>query len=151
MQPCDRDSLSAPGFGGGLIPPRYAWVPPRSRSLGADCIAFWEAAGGQLLEWQKTVIDGILGIDADEHWASSNDGMCVARQNGKGVVLQAIELFTAFELGYSLGYKLVVHTAHEFATCQEHQLRLDDVIQNAPHLHARVKGTSSRTGRSRST
>ncbi len=122
-----------------MIPPRYAWVPPRSRSLGPDCIAFWESAGGQLLEWQKTVIDGILGIDADEHWASTNDGMCVARQNGKGVVLQAIELFTAFELGYSLGYKLVVHTAHEFATCQEHQLRLDEVIQNAPHLHARVK------------
>jgi hypothetical protein len=63
----------------------------------------------------------------------------VARQNGKGVILQAIEAFVAFELGQAFGYSVVMHTAHEFATSLEHQLRLEDVIQDAPHLHAKVK------------
>lgn len=118
-----------------MVPPRFQWVPPRSYSLGADCIAFWKDAGGQLYEWQELVIDGMLGITEDERLASSNDGMAVARQNGKGVVLQAIEVFFAFELGY----RVVMHTAHEFATSQEHQLRLEDFIQNCPHLHSRVR------------
>lgn len=130
---------AAAGIGGFVIEPRFVWVPPRERSLGPDCVAFWRAAGGILFEWQELVIDGMLGLDGEERWASSNDGLCVARQNGKGVVLQAVEVFVAFELGYRLGYRLVVHTAHEFATCQEHQLRLDDFIQNSPHLHAKVK------------
>ena len=32
-----------------------------------------------------------------------------------------------------------MHTAHEFATSQVHQMRLVQLIQNAPHLHARVR------------
>jgi hypothetical protein len=62
----------------------------------------------------------------------------VARQNGKGVILQAIEVFVAFELGHSQGYDVVMHTAHEFATSQEHQLRLEAVIQD-PGAARRVK------------
>jgi hypothetical protein len=103
--------------------------------LGADAIAWWEAAGGTLFDWQKLVIDAMLGLDEDDRWASSEDGLDVARQNGKGVVLQVVEGFCVFELGY----QVVMHTAHEFATSQEHQFRLEDVIQNAPHLHAQVK------------
>jgi len=123
-----------------MVEPRYAWVPPRARSLGRECVEFWKAAGGDpLLEWQEFVIDAILGLNDDDRFVSRDDGLCVARQNGKGVVLQAIELFVAFELGSAAGYDLVVHTAHEFATCQRHQIYLDEVIQNAPHLHARVK------------
>jgi hypothetical protein len=99
-------------------------------------VAFWRAAGGLLFEWQEQVIDGMLSLDAEDQWASSNDGLNVARQNGKGVILQAIEAFCAFELGYDV----VMHTAHEFATSQEHQLRLESFIQDAPDLHARVKG-----------
>jgi hypothetical protein len=122
-----------------LIQPRYAWVPPRAKSLGPDCVACWKAAGGALFDWQEFVIDGILGVAEDGRWASTDDGMTVARQNGKGVILQAVEVFVAFELGHSLGYDLILHTAHEFATSQDHQLRLDEFIQNCPHLHARVK------------
>lgn len=81
------------------------------------------------------MIDGMLGIDEDDQWVSTDDGVNVSRQNGKGVILQAIEAFFAFELGY----KVVMHTAHEFATSLEHQLRLEEVIQNAPDLHKLVK------------
>jgi predicted Fe-Mo cluster-binding NifX family protein len=121
-----------------VITPRYRWVPARSRSLGAECCSWFKDAGGNLFEWQEHVIDGMLGLlmeDGVERWASTDDGLNVARQNGKGVVLQAIEGFFAFELGYPV----VMHTAHEFATSQEHQMRLVSLIQNAPHLHARVR------------
>lgn len=121
------------------VAPRYAWCPPRARSLGPECAAFWRAAGGTLFDWQEAAIDAILGLGEDDLWASTNDGVNVARQNGKGVILQAIEAFVAFELGSSLGYSTVMHTAHEFATSLEHQLRLEDVIREAPHLHSKVK------------
>jgi hypothetical protein len=88
-----------------------------------------------LFEWQKQVVRGMLGVGEDGLFATANDGMCVARQNGKGVILQAVEVFFAFELGYPL----VMHTAHEFATSQVHQARLDEFIQNCPQLHSRVK------------
>jgi hypothetical protein len=103
--------------------------------LGEDAVAWWEAAGGRLFDWQKRVIVAMLGVGEDGLWTSAEDGLVVARQNGKGVVLQVVEAFCAFELGY----RVVMHTAHEFATSQEHQYRLEDFIQNAPHLHARVK------------
>lgn len=118
-----------------MIEPRIAWVPDCARSLGPDCVEFWRSAGGILFDWQAFVIKGMLGLGEDGRWVSSEDGLNVARQNGKGVILQAIEAFTAFELGYDV----VMHTAHEFATSQEHQLRLEAMIQDCPHLHARVK------------
>ena len=119
-----------------MIEPRFAWVPPRVRSLGPDCIAFWQDAGGILYDWQKLVIDGVLGLGVDDRWVTGNDGICVARQNGKGVIEQALEVYFAFELGYPV----VMHTAHEFATSQEHQIRLETFIQDCPHLHAKVRG-----------
>ncbi len=118
-----------------MIEPRFSWVPPSSRSLGEECIAFWKAAGGSLFAWQERVIVGMLGVREDGKWASTEDGLDVARQNGKGVILQAIELFCLFELGF----KVVVHTAHEFATAQQHFMRIEDVIRNCPDLHSRVK------------
>jgi hypothetical protein len=119
-----------------VVTPRFAWAPPRSRSLGAECAEFWRAAGGTLFDWQEFAIDQILGLDEEGRWVSATDGINVARQNGKGVILQAIETFAAFELGC----RVVMHTSHEFATSQEHQLRLESFIQDAPHLHARVRG-----------
>ena len=98
-------------------------------------MAFWESHGGELFEWQRLVIDGFLGLDENDEWTAANCGLNVARQNGKGVVLQALEVFATFELGVDL----VIHTAHEFATSQEHQLRLEAFIQDSPGLHAMVK------------
>ena len=126
---------SSEGLGRSVIEPRWCWVPEGARSFGDDAIAWWESHGGSLFEWQKTVVRGLLTVDDEDLFVAANDGMCVARQNGKGVILQVVEGFLAFELGY----QLVMHTAHEFATSQEHQARLETFIQDAPGLHARVK------------
>ena len=121
-----------------VIEPRFAWTPACARSLGQDCIDWWTAAGGSLFAWQEMVIIGMLGLDEEDQFVSTDDGVNVSRQNGKGVILQAIEGFAAFELGYDL----VMHTAHEFATCLDHQMRLEGVVQDAPHLHSRVRERS---------
>lgn len=118
-----------------MIPPRYAWSPKCARSLGQECVEFWRSAGGVLFDWQAFAIEGMLGLSEEDHWVSSNDGLDVARQNGKGVILQAIEVYFAFELGYPV----VMHTAHEFSTSLEHQLRLERMIQECPHLHSKVR------------
>jgi predicted Fe-Mo cluster-binding NifX family protein len=101
-------------------------------------VQWFKDAGGHLFLWQELVIEGMLGLVEDagvERWATSDDGLNVARQNGKGVILQAVEGFFAFELGYPV----VMHTAHEFSTSQVHQTRLVALIQNCPHLHAKVR------------
>jgi hypothetical protein len=118
-----------------MVVPRVAWVPEHCDTLGEDAADWWESHGGKLFEWQRYVLDGILAVDAERRFVSSNDGMCLARQNGKGVVLQVIEGFCAFELGAPL----VMHTAHEFPTSSVHQARLMAFIQDAPALHAKVK------------
>ena len=48
-----------------MIEPRFAWVPPHSRTLGADAIAWWKANGGSLFEWQELVVEGLLALDDD--------------------------------------------------------------------------------------
>ena len=110
-------------------------MPSRNGTLGKDAADWWEAHGGRLDAWQRYVLEGILGVDADGRWASTEDGINVARQNGKGVVLQVVEGFCAFELHFPV----CMHTAHEFSTSQEHQIRLEQFIQDAPALHQRVK------------
>jgi hypothetical protein len=69
-------------------------------------------------------------------WATVDDGLDVARQNGKGVVLQADRAVRGVRA------RLPGRDAHrhEFATCQEHMYRLMGFIQDCDHLDARVKG-----------
>ena len=129
--------MAAEGFGSALslVVPRVGWVPARARSLGADACDWWKAHGGHLFLWQELVIDGLLSLDENDRWSTSNDGICVARQNGKGVIEQVVEGFCAVELGL----EVVMHTAHEFPTSTEHQLRLMSFFQNDPSLHAKVR------------
>lgn len=110
-------------------------MPGCSVNLGAEAASWWESHGGRLFDWQKLGLEGILGLGDDNRWVCMEDGLDVARQNGKGVVLQVVEGFFAFELGY----ELVTHTAHEFKTCREHMHRMMSFVQNAPGLHARVR------------
>jgi hypothetical protein len=84
---------------------------------------------------QELVLAGALGVGSDGRWRTLEVGLNVPRQNGKGEVLIARELYGLFELGE----RLVIHTAHEFKTSAEHFNRLEDVVRNCPELHGRVK------------
>lgn len=76
-------------------------------------------------------------------WAATEVGLVVPRQNGKGAILEARELVGLF----LLRERLLIHSAHQFKTAQEHFLRLVSRINEVPELKARLKPKSGiRTG-----
>lgn len=93
-------------------------------SDGDDCIALASALGLELLEWQRWLVRWILAVDADGNLACRQVVLIVPRQNGKGAVLEAIELYWLIVAGI----KTAVHTAHEADTAAGHQERLDTLI-----------------------
>lgn len=99
-------------------------------------MAFAAAAGLKADPWQADVVEGMLAVDKTERLCHFESGLNVARQNGKGGVLEIIELDALFNWP---GQNLIIHSAHEFATAMEHQRRLESLIQNTPELHCQVK------------
>jgi hypothetical protein len=83
---------------------------------------------------QELIVAGSLGVGLDGRWQTLEVGVNVPRQNGKGEVLIARELFGLFELGE----RLVIHTAHEFKTSAEHFQRLESIVRECPELHGLV-------------
>ena len=84
---------------------------------------------------QELVLASSLGVREDGRWQTREVGVNMPRQNGKGEILIARELFGLFELGE----RLVIHTAHEFKTSAEHFNRLEAVIRDCLDLHTQVK------------
>lgn len=115
------------------------WVPAASTVLGAKAVRFARRVGLTLDPEQELVLKGSLGVRGDGRWQTREVGVNMPRQNGKGEILIARELFGLFELGE----RLVIHTAHEFKTSAEHFRRLEDVVRETPELHGRVKRNPS--------
>lgn len=102
-------------------------------------------AGLELDPWQKWCVGHILGERSDQYYndvldcmlrkaSAYESALVVARQNGKGAVLEAVELAWL----YLLGVRVIVHSAHEFATSREHFLRMEQLITNTPELKAEL-------------
>lgn len=85
--------------------------------------------------WQEDVVDAILAVDGEDRLVHFESGLNVARQNGKGGVLEIVELDALFNWP---GEILIIHSAHEFATAMEHQRRLEGLIKDTPELHCQV-------------
>jgi hypothetical protein len=122
-----------------VIRPRVEWVPDAPESLGEQAIEFARRIGLTLDPEQELVLAGALGLRGDGRWQTREVGINVPRQNGKGEVLIARELFGLFELAE----RKVIHTAHEFKTSAEHFNRLEAVMRDCPELHAQVKRNPS--------
>ncbi|MBA3688484.1 MAG: terminase [Chloroflexi bacterium] len=110
-------------------------IPDYSSSTGEEAVDLARMAGLDLDPWQEFVLANSLGERSDGRWAAFEVGLVVSRQNGKGAILEARELAGLF----LLGEKLIIHSAHEFTTSREHQIRLTELIQGTPEFHARVK------------
>ncbi len=130
----EREALGSEGVAG-VVEPRFRSVAPAVSSMGGKAAKFMAAHGLKLDDWQALVLDGWLGVRADGKWAAWECGVNVPRQNGKGVILEARELYGLFVLGE----ELIIHSAHEFATSQEHFRRLEALIRNSGELHEQVK------------
>ena len=84
----------------------------------------------------------MLQVGDDGKWSAFEAAVVCPRQNGKGSILEARQLYGLF-IG---GEKLQVHTAHEFKTCYEHFLRISTLIENTPELFELVGKEGIRRG-----
>lgn len=97
-------------------------------SDGDDAIELCEKLGLVLLDWQRWLVRWILAVDEQGSPACSQVILIVPRQNGKGAVLEAVELYWLLVAGVPV----VIHTAHEADTAAGHQARLELLTDDPP-------------------
>ncbi|MFG2855695.1 terminase [Streptomyces mirabilis] len=116
--------------------PRIFTVPGLAlSSAGQEAVDLAARAGLKLDPWQQFVLDQGMGEKADGNWASPEVAVNVPRQNGKGGIIEARELWGLF-IG---GEQLILHSAHEFKTAKNAFKRIERLIRACPDLHKRVK------------
>lgn len=123
--------------------PRIRSVHAWDTSLGDEAIELAAVAGLDLLEWQRDALRDMLALREDGRWAHFEFGLNVARQNGKGAVLEAREL--ALLAGIT-DETFGVHSAHEFKTSDEHFHRLEALLENAGIRIKKVRHASGQEG-----
>lgn len=117
--------------------PRIESVPPSESSEGDRVAGLADAAGLELDDWERYVLSRGLGRTEDRKWSAFEVGLIVARQNGKGAVLEALELAALFLDDF--GVDLILHSAHEFKTASEAFRRIQARIDNSPVFRRRVR------------
>lgn len=101
------------------------------------------ASAGLVLDgWQADVLCDLLGMRPDGKWASFEGAVVVPRQNGKGAIIEARELFGLF-LG---GDRLILHSAHEYKTAQEAFLRIKALVEGCADLSRLVQAIREANG-----
>ena len=148
--------------------PRVWSAPPFTSSTGVEAIRICEVAGLYLDPWQEFWIEHSLGESPDwkcskcpnrhpewftcprhprsaliHPWSAFEVGGVVPRQNGKGGVIEARELAGLFVIESE---RLIIHSAHEFATAMEAFGRMEDLIDGSPTLRKRVRSITHSHG-----
>lgn len=116
-------------------PPRVRHAPDYVSSAAVETVELCASVGLVLDGWQALILTDQLGERADGRWAAFECGCVVPRQNGKGGIIEARKLGGLF----LFGEKLIVYSAHQFKTAQEHFLRIKELITNSDDLRPRVK------------
>ncbi|WP_432169066.1 hypothetical protein [Streptomyces sp. 1222.5] len=109
MPPSPRGSLTA------AARPRVEVHPPYAYTFGAEACDLAERAGLTADQWQRDAVDLLLACRDDDKWACFEYAELVARQNGKGGILE-IRVLAGFLL---LGEELILWSAHEYKTAME--------------------------------
>jgi hypothetical protein len=118
----------------GAQTPRVANFPPYPLSAAPEVIDLAQHAGLYLDEWQKYVLTHGLGQQIDESWTAPKVGCWVPRQNGKGGIIEALELAWLF----LFDEEVIIHSAHQHRTSATAYRRLESIIRRTPDLHALV-------------
>lgn len=115
----------------GCQTPRLLVVPSGRVSTAApEVIELADQVGLILDPWQRLCLDIILSEDVDGSMAALMAALIVPRQNGKGAVLEALELAWL----YLWRTPVILHSAHLFKTAKEGFKRLVTHIRNTPWL-----------------
>lgn len=108
----------------GAANPRILSCPTAPTSAASEAIELATSVGLDLDPWQRLVLDKALQERADGKWSAFEVGLCVPRQNGKGSILEALELSSLL----LFDVELIVHSAHEFKTSKEAMRRLEFLL-----------------------
>ena len=129
--------------------PRLLTLPPLAvGSRLDDALALWDLTGRSLDPWQESTLEALLAVDADGEWAASESGLLVSRQQGKGEILQVFDLAHLLLWPKPDGEpKVILHTAHEFATVDAHYRKLKRRFMSTPWLRRQLKGGGAETAR----
>lgn len=121
----------------GATTPTIVHRPPDVANLDAaeEACDLADAIGMTLDEAQRNVLRLALGERSDGRWAAVEVADIEPRQNGKGETIQARELAGLFVFGE----RLIIHTAHEFATANEAFLRAANIVDSNPELRRHVQ------------
>lgn len=117
-------------------------VPRSSSSAGPEAVELAASAGLFLDPWQQDAVVDLLGEDETGRWAATTGGLIVPRQNGKGSVIEALELAWLF----LCDVELIFHSAHLFATSADAYRRIKGLIQQTPDLDRQVRKFSDSHG-----
>lgn len=119
------------------------WVRPRilsnpGKPVFSNGQSFYEASADcdqMLLPWQRLAVNESQNVGADGKLLYPEFGLVVARQNGKGTILETLELGWLFVTQE----ELILHSAHEFKVAADHYKRMKWLIQANPEYHDQVK------------
>lgn len=111
--------------------------------VGMDMLAWAKGVGYDLFDWQKWVLVNGVGTDPKGAWSALQGAVIVPRQNGKGTILEVLELYHMFVLRDNL----LIHTSHELKTSQEHLLRVEKAIEDNSSLRSNVKMSGNKMAR----
>jgi hypothetical protein len=114
--------------------PRIELVPPYATTTGPEACELAEMAGLIADDWQRRVLDGALGVDDQNQTTAPEVGLVVARQNGKGSIVEIATLN-----GLYLRRHKMVYTSHLMATSRKIRERIQFLIESVPDLDREVK------------
>jgi len=115
--------------------PRIRVVRESPHSYGDEAYELGRRAGLELFEYQRDALRDLMRVDERDLWTHFEGALNVPRQNGKGAILEVLELWHLFKGGT----RLIIHSAHEFKTAELHFQRLEGLVQNTPELSSQVK------------
>lgn len=122
--------------------PRVSNYPTYDLSAAPEIIDLAASAGLHLDEWQQYVLTHGLGMHADGEYTARRVSCWVPRQNGKGAIIEALELAWLF----LLDEELVIHSAHQHRTSKRAYARLEKYIRRTPAMFKRVRAFRQTNG-----
>lgn len=116
--------------------PRICSFPDSAvSSWGVEAVELARMAGLVADPWQEWLALHSMGQRLDGKWSAFEVGVEMPRQNGKNGFVEIRELAGLF----LLGERLIIHSAHEFATAEEALERMVEIIDGCPDLSRRVR------------
>ena len=131
-----------PAVRGVQVPRLLAEPPFDDDGSGERALRLAARAGLVLDPWQQLVL--LTGLRRrGDRWAAFETCLIVARQNGKGTVLEALELAALFLFP---DVRLILHSAHQFKTAAEAFLRIRALIEDRPEFERKVSRIRTAAG-----